>query len=148
MFDTRHKIAKEIEKEFGIDVHSERLASVVDNMRENYKRIKSEQDEKLKTENERRKKLNDIIDKLNQEIDKENKKNKRNKNYRPQQKYQRVGEVTLKSLTEDLDKLLDPIEEHDKAIKSIFINDAVRRLYEPYRTAYFTGEANPYMVKT
>ena len=148
MFDTRHKIAKEIEKEFGIDVHSERLASVVDNMRENYKRIKSEQDEKLKTENERRKKLNDIIDKLNQEIDKENKKNKHNKNYRPQQKYQRVGEVTLKSLTEDLDKLLDPIEEHDKAIKSIFINDAVRRLYEPYRTAYFTGEANPYMVKT
>lgn len=148
LFDTRHKISKEIEKQLGIDLNSERLASVVDNMRQNYKRIKSENEKILKKENEEIDKRNALYDKINQLIEKQNNKNKKKKGYTPRAKYGKINHVTLNSVTKDVNSLLEDMDDFNKNVKSVFINDAVRKLYEPYRDAYFTGEANPYSVRT
>ena len=147
LFDNRHKIAKEIEKEFGIDLHADRLANVIDNMREVYQNIVSENDKKLKPENDRRAELNKLIEKLNSQIDKENSKNKNKKGYVPKKKRSLYKKATIQSIVKDLDPLLGNIEEHDSLIKSIFINNAVLKLYQPYIEAYSTGQANPYDVR-
>ena len=147
LFDNRHKIAKEIEKEFGIDLHADRLANVIDNMREVYQNIVSENDKKLKSENDRRAELNKLIEKLNSQIDKENSKNKNKKGYVPKKKHSLYKKATIQSIVKDLDPLLGNIEEHDSLIKSIFINNAVLKLYQPYIEAYSTGQANPYDVR-
>lgn len=147
LFDNRHKIAKEIEKEFGIDLHADRLANVIDNMREVYQNIVSENNKKLKPENDRRTELNKLIEKLNSQIDKENSKNKNKKGYVPKKKRSLYKKATIQSIVKDLDPLLGNIEEHDSLIKSIFINNAVLKLYQPYVEAYSTGQANPYDVK-
>ena len=147
LFDSRHKIAKEIEKEFGIDLNADRLANVVDNMREVYKNITSENNKKLKSENDRRNELNKLIEKLNLQIDKENSKNKNKKGYVPKKKHNLYKKATMQSIVKDLDPLLGDTEEYNSIIKSIFINNAVLKLYQPYMEAYSTGQANPYDVK-
>lgn len=147
LFDSRHKIAKEIEREFGIDLNADRLANVVDNMREVYKNITSENNKKLKSENDRRDELNKLIEKLNLQIDKENSKNKNKKGYVPKKKHNLYKKVTMQSIVKDLDPLLGDTEEYNSIIKSIFINNAVLKLYQPYMEAYSTGQANPYDVK-
>ena len=147
LFDSRHKIAKEIEREFGIDLNADRLANVVDNMREVYKNITSENNKKLKSENDRRNELNKLIEKLNSQIDKENSKNKNKKGYVPKKKHNLYKKVTMQSIVKDLDPLLGDTEEYNSIIKSIFINNAVLKLYQPYMEAYSTGQANPYDVK-
>lgn len=147
LFDSRHKIAKEIEREFGIDLNADRLANVVDNMREVYKNITSENNKKLKSENDRRDKLNKLIEKLNLQIDKENSKNKNKKGYVPKKKHNLYKKATMQSIVKDLDPLLGDTEEYNSIIKSIFINNAVLKLYQPYMEAYSTGQANPYDVK-
>lgn len=147
LFDSRHKIAKEIEREFGIDLNADRLANVVDNMREVYKNITSENNKKLKSENDRRDELNKLIEKLNSQIDKENSKNKNKKGYVPKKKHNLYKKATIQSIVKDLDPLLGDTEEYNSIIKSIFINNAVLKLYQPYMEAYSTGQANPYDVK-
>lgn len=147
LFDSRHKIAKEIEREFGIDLNADRLANVVDNMREVYKNITSENNKKLKSENNRRDELNKLIEKLNSQIDKENSKNKNKKGYVPKKKHNLYKKATIQSIVKDLDPLLGDTEEYNSIIKSIFINNAVLKLYQPYMEAYSTGQANPYDVK-
>lgn len=147
LFDSRHKIAKEIEREFGIDLNADRLANVVDNMREVYKNITSENNKKLKSENDRRDELNKLIEKLNSQIDKENSKNKNKKGYVPKKKHNLYKKATMQSIVKDLDPLLGDTEEYNSIIKSIFINNAVLKLYQPYMEAYSTGQANPYDVK-
>ena len=147
LFDNRHKIAKEIEKEFGIDLNADRLANVVDNMREVYKNIMSENNKKLKSENDRRTELNKLAEKLNAQIEKENAKNKDKKGYTPRKKHKLYTKATIQSIVKDLDPLLGDTKEYDSIIKSIFINNAVLKLYQPYMEAYSTGQANPYDVK-
>lgn len=147
LFDNRHKIAKEIEKEFGIDLNADRLANVVDNMREVYKNIMSENNKKLKSENDRRTELNKLAEKLNAQIEKENAKNKGKKGYTPRKKHKLYTKATIQSIVKDLDPLLGDTKEYDSIIKSIFINNAVLKLYQPYMEAYSTGQANPYDVK-
>ena len=147
LFDNRHKIAKEIEKEFGIDLNADRLANVVDNMREVYKNITSENNKKLKSENDRRAELNKLAEKLNAQIEKENAKNKGKKGYTPRKKHKLYTKATIQSIVKDLDPLLGDTKEYDSIIKSIFINNAVLKLYQPYMEAYSTGQANPYDVK-
>lgn len=147
LFDNRHKIAKEIEKEFGIDLNADRLANVVDNMREIYKNIMSENNKKLKSENDRRTELNKLAEKLNAQIEKENAKNKGKKGYTPRKKHKLYTKATIQSIVKDLDPLLGDTKEYDSIIKSIFINNAVLKLYQPYVEAYSTGQANPYDVK-
>ena len=147
LFDNRHKIAKEIEKEFGIDLNADRLANVIDNMREVYNNITSENNKKLKSENNRRAELNKLIEKLNLQIDKENSKNKGKKGYVPKKKHDLYKKATLQSIVKDLDPLLGNVNEYDSLVKSIFINNAVLKLYQPYVEAYSTGQANPYDVR-
>nr|UWD62845.1 MAG: hypothetical protein [Bacteriophage sp.] len=53
----------------------------------------------------------------------------------------------MQSIVNDLDPLLGDTEEYNSIIKSIFINNAVLKLYQPYMEAYSTGQANPYDVK-
>lgn len=137
LFDNRHKIAKEIEKEFGIDLNADRLANVIDNMRKVYQNIVSENDKKFKPE----------IEKLNAQIDKENSKNKNKKGYVPKKKRSLYKKVTIQSIVKDLDPLLGDTKEYDSIVKSIFINNAVLKLYQPYMEAYSTGQANPYDVR-
>lgn len=147
LFDNRQKIAKEIEKEFGIDLNADRLANVIDNMREVYQNITSENNKKLKSENDRRTELNKLIEKLNSQIDRENSKNKGKKGYVPKKKHNLYKKATIQSIVKDLDPLLGDTQEYDSIIKSIFINNAVLKLYQPYMDAYSTGQANPYDVK-
>lgn len=147
LFDNRQKIAKEIEKEFGIDLNADRLANVIDNMREVYQNIMSENNKKLKSENDRRTELNKLIEKLNSQIDRENSKNKGKKGYVPKKKHNLYKKATIQSIVKDLDPLLGDTQEYDSIIKSIFINNAVLKLYQPYMEAYSTGQANPYDVK-
>lgn len=147
LFDNRQKIAKEIEKEFGIDLNADRLANVIDNMREVYQNITSENNKKLKSENDRRTELNKLIEKLNSQIDRENSKNKGKKGYVPKKKHNLYKKATIQSIVKDLDPLLGDTQEYNSIIKSIFINNAVLKLYQPYMEAYSTGQANPYDVK-
>lgn len=119
MFAQKHDFAEHVEREFGIDLHNDRLGSILTQMHNIYKEILGQYS---KTFSESM--GNAATDGT-------------------------VKPISLDQITESVKEFLpylDQFSDLNNLFKSNVVNEALRRVYSPYVSAYTQGKADPTMV--
>lgn len=119
MFAQKHDFAEHVEREFGIDLHNDRLGSILTQMHNIYKEILGQY----------------------------------SKTFSESIGNAATGETTkrmdLDQITESVKEFLpylDQFSDLNNLFKSNIVNEALRRVYSPYVSAYTQGKADPAMV--
>lgn len=148
LFTDRQDAVEHAQREFGIDLNADRLASVIDNMKKRYDELKAAEKQQLAGINDAIDKLNAAIESKNREISRYNSVNKNKRGFKKRPLLQKKSHVSLKTATEKFMQLTNGMfDEYDKLTKSIFVNQSFMDLIQPYRNAYMLGVANPGDVK-
>lgn len=147
LFKDRLQLNKYINQELGLDLNIDRLGSIVQNLDNILKSEEKQINDVTKADDAQIDKYNAWVKQENQRRKEYNYKNRRNKKISPVELLTESKHILDQFRTNIYNKLNTNIfDEYDRNIKNMFINTAMRDIFNPYVTLYRTGVADPRIV--